>query len=95
MRLLDPIGYGPTRLHIELLPKRSSSPSFLSRQLDGYARHDCTADADVYAGKLHPRLAVGLAPLMHLQLRVLEKTDLEKRLARVDRLLRESIALIV
>ena len=46
---------------------------------------------DVYAGKLHPRIAAGLAPLMHLQLRVLEKTDLEKRLARVERLLRESI----
>ena len=47
--------------------------------------------SDVYAGKLHPRIAVGLARLMHLQLRVLEKTDLEKRLARVERLLRESI----
>jgi len=31
--------------------------------------------ADVYAGKLHPRIATGLAPLMHLQLRVLEKTE--------------------
>jgi hypothetical protein len=28
---------------------------------------------------------------MHLQLRVLEKTELEKRLARLERLLRESI----
>jgi hypothetical protein len=28
---------------------------------------------------------------MRLQLRVLEKTELEKRLARVERLLRESI----
>ena len=34
---------------------------------------------DVYAGKLHPRIATGLAPLMHLQLRVLEKTDFEPR----------------
>jgi hypothetical protein len=47
--------------------------------------------SDVYAGKLHPRIAAGLAPLMHLQLRVLEKTEFEKRLARVERLLRESI----
>jgi hypothetical protein len=31
--------------------------------------------SDVYAGKLHPRIAAGLAPLMHLQLRVLEKTE--------------------
>src|SRR5579864_2021189 len=48
--------------------------------------------ADVYAGKLHPRIATGLAPLMHLQLRVLEKTEVEKRLARVERLMRDSIA---
>jgi len=32
-----------------------------------------------------------LAPLMHLQLRVLQKTEFEKRLARVERQLRESI----
>jgi hypothetical protein len=32
-----------------------------------------------------------LTPLMHLQLRVLDKTEFEKRLARVERLLRESI----
>ena len=48
--------------------------------------------ADVYAGKLHPRIATGLAPLMHLQLRVLEKTEFEKRLARMERLMRDSIA---
>jgi hypothetical protein len=48
--------------------------------------------SDVYAGKLHPRIAAGLAPLMHLQLRVLEKTEFEKRLARVERLLRDSMA---
>jgi|SRR5579864_544067 len=45
---------------------------------------------DVYAGKLHPRIAAGLAPLIHLQLRVLEKTEIEKRLARVEWLVRES-----
>jgi len=47
--------------------------------------------SDVYAGKLHPRIAAGLAPLMQLQLRVLDKTEFEKRLAKVERLLRESI----
>jgi hypothetical protein len=46
----------------------------------------------VYSDKLHPRIAAGLAPLMHLQLRVLEKTEFEKRLARVERLLRDSMA---
>jgi len=47
--------------------------------------------SDVYAGKLHPRIAAGLAPLMHLQLRVLEKTGVEKHLAKLERLFQESI----
>ena len=47
--------------------------------------------ADVYAGKLHPRIAAGLAPLMHLQLRVREKTEFEKRLGKLERLMREGI----
>jgi hypothetical protein len=47
--------------------------------------------SDVYAGKLHPRIAAGLAPLMQLQLGVLEKTEFEKRLAKVERLLPQSI----
>jgi hypothetical protein len=41
--------------------------------------------ADVYAGKLNPRIAASLALLMHLQLRVIEKTGFEKRLAEVER----------
>jgi len=43
--------------------------------------------ADVYAGKLQPRVAAGLAPLLSLQLRVLETTDLERRVAKVEKLL--------
>lgn len=43
--------------------------------------------AEVYAGKLNPRVAAGLAPLLNLQLRTLEVTDLERRLAKVERLL--------
>jgi hypothetical protein len=43
--------------------------------------------ADVYTGKLHPRTAAGLAPLIHLQLRAIEMTDLEQRIAKVERLL--------
>jgi hypothetical protein len=39
---------------------------------------------DVYAGKLHPRIAAGLAPLLHLQLRAIEKTDFEQRLAKTE-----------
>ena len=47
--------------------------------------------SDVYAGKLHPRVAAGLAPLMHLQLRMLEKTEFEKRLGKLEQLMREEI----
>jgi hypothetical protein len=41
--------------------------------------------SDVYQGKLHPRIAAGLAPLMHLQLRAVEKTGIERRLAKLER----------
>lgn len=43
--------------------------------------------AEVYAGKLHPRVAAGLAPLLNLQLRAVGVTDLERRLDKVERLL--------
>ena len=43
---------------------------------------------DVYAGKLHPRIATGLAPLMQLQLRVLEKMEFEQRLAKLEKQLK-------
>jgi hypothetical protein len=42
--------------------------------------------ADVYAGKLHPKVAGGLAPLLQLQLRALDATDTEGRLSRLERL---------
>ena len=42
---------------------------------------------DVYAGKLQPRVAAGLAPLLNLQLRTIEATDLERRLEKVEKLL--------
>lgn len=42
--------------------------------------------ADVYLGKLHPRVASGLAPLMNLQLRAIETADIERRLARLEEL---------
>ena len=41
--------------------------------------------AEVYAGKLHPRVAAGLAPLMNLQLRAIEATDLDLRVAKVEK----------
>jgi len=44
--------------------------------------------ADVYSGKVHPRIAAGLAPLMHLHVRLLQATELEQRLAQVEQQLR-------
>jgi hypothetical protein len=44
--------------------------------------------AEVYAGKIHPRIAAGLAPLMNLQLRAIETTNLERRVAELEKLLR-------
>jgi hypothetical protein len=41
--------------------------------------------ADVYSGKLHPRIATGLAPLLNLQLRAIETTDVQRRLADLER----------
>jgi len=45
--------------------------------------------ADVYEGKLHPRVAASLAPLFSLQFRsveALEAMDLERRLQQVEKL---------
>ena len=41
--------------------------------------------ADTYSGKIHPRIAAGLAPLLNLQLRAIETTDLERRLAGLEK----------
>jgi hypothetical protein len=46
--------------------------------------------ADVYSGKLHPSVAGGLATLLNLQLRAIEKTDIERRIAELERRLAES-----
>jgi hypothetical protein len=40
---------------------------------------------DALSGKLPPRIAVGLAPLLNLQLRAIEKTDLEQRIADLEK----------
>ncbi len=47
--------------------------------------------SDVSGGKLQTLIAAGLAPLMHLQLPMLEKTESRNALARVERLLQESM----
>jgi hypothetical protein len=39
---------------------------------------------DVYFGKLSPRVGAGMAPLLNLQLRAIEATDLESRISRLE-----------
>jgi len=41
--------------------------------------------SDVYTGKLHPRTAAGIAPLLQLQMRAIEKTDFDQRLAKLEK----------
>ena len=41
----------------------------------------------MYMRSLHHRVAAGLAPLVNLQLRAVKTTDLERRLAKVEKLL--------
>jgi hypothetical protein len=41
--------------------------------------------ADVYGGKVHPRIGAGLAPLLSMQLRAIETTDVERRLAQLEK----------
>jgi len=41
----------------------------------------------LYSGKLHPRIAAGLAPPLNLQLRAIWTTDLEQRVAKLEKLL--------
>ena len=43
--------------------------------------------ADVYNGKIHPRIAAGLAPLLNIQLRAIDTTDTERRLAQLEKAL--------
>ena len=44
---------------------------------------------DVYSGKVHLRVASGLAPLLSLQLRAIESTELEERVEKLEKLLAE------
>ena len=47
---------------------------------------------EVHAGRLHPKVAASLAPLLNLQLRAIETTNLEQRIVRIEKLLAKSEA---
>lgn len=42
---------------------------------------------DVYSGKLEPKVAAGLGPLLNLELRAIEAMDLDTRLAKLEEVL--------
>ncbi len=44
---------------------------------------------DVYAGKIHPKTAAGLAPLLNVQMRAIEVTNLEGQVASLKKRLAE------
>ena len=46
--------------------------------------------ADVYTGRIHPRIAAGLASLMSLQLRAIETTNFELRVTELEKRLAEA-----
>ena len=46
--------------------------------------------AEVLAGKRNPRTAASLAPLLNLQLRAIETSDVERRLAELEKLAAQS-----
>jgi hypothetical protein len=41
--------------------------------------------SEIYAGQLHPRIGAGLGPLLNLQLRAIELTNHEQRIAALER----------
>lgn len=40
--------------------------------------------SEIYTHRLHPRIAAGLVPLLNLQLRAIEQTDIEQRIATLE-----------
>jgi hypothetical protein len=46
--------------------------------------------ADVYAGKVHPRITTRLAPLMNLQLRAIETVNFELRVSKLEKRLAQA-----
>jgi hypothetical protein len=38
-----------------------------------------------YTGQLHPRVAAGLAPLLHLRLRAIEPMEMERRVTKLEK----------
>jgi hypothetical protein len=67
----------------------SPSETPLPRLETAVAVRDAVAQliSDVYQGKMNPRVAANLAPLLNLQLRTIETVNLEQRIAQVEKAL--------
>jgi hypothetical protein len=50
---------------------------------------------DVYSRRIDPKIARGLAPLLNLQLRAIESSDLEIRLQKLEKLMAETTLPVV
>jgi general stress protein YciG len=50
--------------------------------------------ADMYSGKLRPNVAVGLASLLSLQLRAIEKIEVQGRIAEMQEQLRKLLSIV-
>ena len=68
-------------------PSAAESVDALPKLQSATAVRDAVSQlvADVYAGRLQPRVAAGLAPLMNLLLRAIATSDLEERIVIVEK----------
>jgi len=87
----------PFRMSITLSPLPLGSVDPLPKLDSANAVRDAVGQliADVYAGRLDPRVATGLAPLLNLQLRAIGTTDVEqfaRRLSEVEKQLAEVLS---
>ena len=73
-------------------PAGAENPARLPTLDNALAVRDTVARLveDVYAGRIHPRIAAGMAPLLSLQLRAVEITDIERRLTKLEKALAEN-----
>jgi hypothetical protein len=68
----------------------ADAPTADSGQRAGCAGCGDSIGTEIYAGRIHPRIATGLASLMSLQLRAIETTKFERRVAELEKRVAEA-----
>jgi len=71
------------------VPEATAAPPLLDTAL-AVRQTNARLIEDVISGRISPRIASGLAALLSLQLRAIETTDLERRLAKLEQLRAEA-----